>query len=381
MAISKIPSKKNGYTYQVDIHYKDPFGVTQRHIKSGLKTIREAKDYESMVRERANAKLMITDQVKKTINDVFDEFMELEGNMKYAHATKVYYMDTFECYLRNSFGESNITSADYVAVQKFINEESKKHNYPTVFNMRRVLNVTFKHAIRAGYLDSNPLKDVLIPNKPANKKEVDIINDDDLKKIIDVMLNPTDRGRWDLEDTAFCGKAYAMAVYIGRYTGLRISEVLALKKSDFDLKNNQLTVQRRIEYANLKRSEMYFSKSLKTKSSKKKIEISKHLSEHLKKWFAYNPYELVICHMNGDFITPSAMQEGIRSAGKRAGVKLHFHMLRHTYATELMMSGANPMVVKDLLRHSKVNTTWDVYTHPQRDDQREALDNLYMNFE
>lgn len=117
-----------------------------------------------------------------------------------------------------------------------------------------------------------------------------------------------------------------LSLYINMYHSAYLP---CSKKSDFDLKDNQLTVQRKIEYANLKRSEMYFSNSLKTKSSIKKIEISKHLSEHLKKWFAFNPYELVICHMDGDFITPSAMQDGIRSAGRRAGVKLHFHMLQN----------------------------------------------------
>ena len=52
-------------------------------------------------------------------------------------------------------------------------------------------------------------------------------------------------------------------------------------------------------------------------------------------------------------------------------------MLRHTYATELMVAGVNPIIVRDLLRHSTVNTTWNVYTHPSREDQRKVLDDLY----
>lgn len=56
-------------------------------------------------------------------------------------------------------------------------------------------------------------------------------------------------------------------------------------------------------------------------------------------------------------------------------------MLRHTYATELMMAGVNPVVVKELLRHSKVNIIWDIYTPPKREDQRKALDDLYDNME
>lgn len=38
MAITQITSKKNVFTYQVDVRYKDPMGVTQRHVKSGFKT-------------------------------------------------------------------------------------------------------------------------------------------------------------------------------------------------------------------------------------------------------------------------------------------------------------------------------------------------------
>lgn len=48
--------------------------------------------------------------------------------------------------------------------------------------------------------------------------------------------------------SAFSYRSYAMALIIGKFTGLRISEVLALRKEDFDLDNNRLTVQRRLEY-------------------------------------------------------------------------------------------------------------------------------------
>lgn len=38
-------------------------------------------------------------------------------------------------------------------------------------------------------------------------------------------------------------------------------------------------------------------------------------------------------------------------------------MLRYTYATVLIMTDINPLVVRDLLRHSKVSTTWNIYTY------------------
>ena len=127
----------------------------------------------------------------------------------------------------------------------------------------------------------------------------------------------------------------------------------------------------------LKRKEIYLTERLKTKSSKARVEICSILSEYLKSWFVENPYDFVICDEHGDFISPVNFQERIRDTAKKLDIKFHYHMLRHTYATELMVAGVNPIVVRDLLRHSTVNTTWNVYTHPSRDDQRKVLDDLY----
>lgn len=128
----------------------------------------------------------------------------------------------------------------------------------------------------------------------------------------------------------------------------------------------------------LKKSEMYLTNKLKSKSSKSTVEISRILSNQMKKWFEINPYDYVICDGKGQLIHPEKLNKRIRDVSKDLGIKFHFHMLIHTYATELMMSGVNPVVVKDLLRHSEVNTTWSIYTHPSNEDQREALDDLYM---
>lgn len=56
-------------------------------------------------------------------------------------------------------------------------------------------------------------------------------------------------------------------------------------------------------------------------------------------------------------------------------------MLRHTFATELMMADVKPVVVKDLLRHSTVNTTWNVYTHPHEEIYKETIDSVYKDTE
>lgn len=229
MSIRKLKSKKYGYIYQVDMRYKDPYGVTQRHTKSGFITKKEARNYEASIIEKSNAKVLIPGSRKRTLNDVFDEYVEIEGKIKWAPATLYYYSSTHQRYVKDSFGNVPIQSASYVSLQVHINELSQKYNYPTVKNIKKVFSVIFKHGVRAGYISINPVPNILLPNKPEKKESVEIISDNDLKRLIEeiIKVNPN---RHFAKKAQFTYRSYAIALLIGRYTGLRISEVMALKK-------------------------------------------------------------------------------------------------------------------------------------------------------
>ena len=51
----------------------------------------------------------------------------------------------------------------------------------------------------------------------------------------------------------------------------------------------------------------------------------------------------------------------------------HFHQLRHTYASNLLANGAAPKDVQELLGHSDVSTTMNVYAHSTRDAKRKSV--------
>lgn len=48
----------------------------------------------------------------------------------------------------------------------------------------------------------------------------------------------------------------------------------------------------------------------------------------------------------------------------------HFHMLRHTYTSNLLSNGAAPKDVQELLRHADVSTTMNIYAHATREAKR-----------
>ena len=54
---------------------------------------------------------------------------------------------------------------------------------------------------------------------------------------------------------------------------------------------------------------------------------------------------------------------------------IHFHTLRHSFASSLAQKGVNLYVIKELLGHSSISTT-EIYSHLNVDSLREAVDKL-----
>ncbi len=74
-------------------------------------------------------------------------------------------------------------------------------------------------------------------------------------------------------------------------------------------------------------------------------------------------------------LTTRQVQRIIKSASAKAiGREVHPHLLRHTFASRLMRK-TSMRVVQELLGHSSITST-QIYTHPNSDDRRKAIDSL-----
>jgi integrase len=71
-------------------------------------------------------------------------------------------------------------------------------------------------------------------------------------------------------------------------------------------------------------------------------------------------------------VVPSAVADNITRAGRRVGVKLNVHMLRHFYATESLARGMSISTVSKQLRHSSVSITWNTYAQSRDEDIHKA---------
>ena len=173
---------------------------------------------------------------------------------------------------------------------------------------------------------------------------------------------PTTQEVWDIYD-AF-PEHLRVAVLLGAFAGLRVSEVCGLRIEDVAF------LQREI-----RPSVQYGGEPLKTEASRWAIPISdsltEALAEHVRLWSGASPTVLAD-PWSRQPIAPWTIERAFRRA--RASQQMHFHDLRHYFASLLIAGGADVKVVQRRMRHEKAQTTLDTYTHlwPDSDEKSRA---------
>jgi integrase len=159
-------------------------------------------------------------------------------------------------------------------------------------------------------------------------------------------------------------------VLIALCFGLRISEILGLRWTDFDFKRSVVLIQRSAVGKRLNK--------LKTEHSQDEVPLEPGFILELKKWQTIcveskegwlfpspatgRPYHAD--SIRADYLVPTGLQLGLGWIG--------FHMFRHTYRAWLDETGAPVGVQQKLMRHAHVSTTMDQYGNASALAKRKA---------
>ena len=84
---------------------------------------------------------------------------------------------------------------------------------------------------------------------------------------------------------------------------------------------------------------------------------------------AYIFFRVVGVKLNEDFVSKQ-FKKAVRSAG--LSEEIHFHTLRHSFASNLIQRGVSIYVVKELLGHESISTT-QIYSHLQSENLSQAV--------
>jgi integrase len=182
------------------------------------------------------------------------------------------------------------------------------------------------------------------------------------------------------------GHALEALFVLALITGLRRGELLALKWSDINLTDGTLQVKR-----NLTRAPEggYTEAETKTAKSRRNIilvtsavEVLKQhrvrqLEAKLKAGTLWQERDLVFCTSHGTYLNAEYVLSPFKQLLLKAGLPdIRLHDLRHSTATLLLSMGIHPKVVQEMLGHSQIGITMDIYSHMMPTLQREAATRL-----
>ena len=282
-------------------------------------------------------------------------------------------------------------------------------NYVRAFSA--VLNNSFKFAVfPKTFITFNPMQYVVMHN---SDDDVDIFaTDEDTEEEVNAITHEQFLSLISFLEEK--DNPAVLPIQIAYYAGLRIGEACALTWGDINLDEQYLTVRRsvrrnssrrKMEIGTTKRKKVRivdFGNTLTTILKKAKKEQLKNRMKYgelgYKNYYKevieknrthyelyalprtkeapedYKEIDLVCTKHCGAYTTANQVSSMCRkAAAKVEGLAgFHFHCLRHSYTTNLIMNGASPKDVQELLGHSNVNTTMNVYAHSNREAKRSS---------
>lgn len=218
---------------------------------------------------------------------------------------------------------------------------------------RKVAAVKSFHSflVREGRTEGHPTLDLPLPKAP--QRLPDVLSVDDVTRLLSQPFPPDPAGH---RDRAILEVLYGC--------GLRVSELVGLDVRDLDLDGGYVRV---------------FGKGGKERL----VPISGAAEDATRAYLAHGrPYlrsrrtatrqdpDALFLSARGARLSRQSVFGIVKAAGKAAGVELHPHTLRHSYATHLLQGGADLRSLQELLGHADISTT-QIYTHVDRTHVRE----------
>lgn len=169
---------------------------------------------------------------------------------------------------------------------------------------------------------------------------------------------------------------YKLGILLCLSTGLRLGEICALKWSDIDVDGQVLYVNRTVQRIAVEEGSSktkLLESEPKSVFSKRLIPLSDEMTRLIKEFHTGGEYVI-----SGNRPTePRTYQNCFHRLLNMADIpKYNFHILRHTFATNCIDSGADIKSLSELLGHSSVNITLNRYVHPSEQIKRQHLNTL-----
>ena len=289
---------------------------------------------------------------------------------------------------------------------------SKGYSIDYIRSYSAVLQQSFRFAVfPKQYITFNPMQYVVMRHK---KDDMDLFAEETDTETGKVKPLSFEQYQKLIAQLGKRSKDAILPVQIAYFTGLRLGEVAGLTWQDINLEEQYLTVRRSVRYNGathkheigptkrkkvrivdfgnaladiLKKArkqqlknrmqygELYHRNFYREVTEKNRVHYEYYnlgMTEDAPE--DYTEISFVCIREDGCLELPATVETACRTAARKVPELegFHFHTLRHTYTTNLLSNGAQPKDVQELLGHSDVSTTMNVYAHATREAKRDS---------
>ncbi|MEJ7791947.1 MAG: site-specific integrase [Gaiellaceae bacterium] len=338
-------------------------GLTKRDALAAREKLRVAiRAGEAVAPSRA--------KLDEVASSFFEMFESLVAAGEKSERTLDLYRQRYRSHLERPLGRLRIQNLRAEHVARVLGELRRQGLSPwTITGVYTLLGTILNHAVTRGIINDSPLRRLSRTERPAgrNRTRARVLTEKEIEQLID--STP---------------ESYRALVATAAYSGLRQSELLALRWCDVDFEEEVLFVRHQLSRAT--RAKPARLLPLKTDAGERTVillpalhrMLRQHRETAFKRGHAQTDDFLFATLTGQPIYYRNASARGLDVAANRAGLnnpdqqKLSFHDLRHSFISHLIAGGIDVVVVQRQAGHARPSITLDRYSHEFANAQRAA---------
>lgn len=371
--------------------------VPTDRIPQGKRDCLSLREKEELILQDKLCGIDTSAKKKVTLNDMAEKYLDSKTELKQSTLTNYKYMYRNYCY--KTIGKRKIADIKFSDIKQFYNSLIRDKGFKpnSIENIHTILHPIFTLAVRDDVIRKNPSDGVMADIKKGHnweKPKRHALTEEQQSAFVDYVSKSETYKHWLSLFTAFLG------------TGCRVGELIGLRWEDVDFKNNTISINHNLIYRQQDdgKCEMHIT-TPKTESGKRVIPmldaVKQAFLEERKKQMKDGFSDCEIDGYKGFIFTnrfgyvhnPMTINRAIKriyeaynkeevieaEKERREPILIpHFsvHNLRHTFCTRFCENENNIKIIQEIMGHSDITTTMNVYAEATESKKQESFKNL-----
>ncbi len=331
------------------------------------KTYREAKQKVTLAKAAlATGKSAPTVSRKRRFAFYCDEWLKLNRS-RVKESTYAKYSSMLEKHIKPRLGGCLVQALSSIIVEQFSHDllYEEELSPKTVKDILTTLHSIIKH-ISKQFPEPLPNIEIIYPKVPKN--EMRVLSKDEQTRLVEYLLT-------DMDECKF-------GVLLSLLTGMRIGEVCALQWKNICLQEQTVqvksTMQRLKDFSenSVNKTKIVISDP-KSDTSARVIPLTEYAVRLCKMHWCDSPTAFVLTGESSRYIEPRTMQYKLERYTSECNLEgVHFHTLRHTFATRCVEVNFEIKSLSEILGHSSPRITLERYVHSSMELKRDNMNKL-----